>query len=181
MVGVWDTVKALGFRAPVIWRWAERAHRFHDHRLGPSIRHGYHAIALDETREAFAPVMWETPEDWPGHVEQMWFRGSHGDVGGQLKGEYAARPLSNIPLVWMLEKAEACGLALPRGWRQRFPCDVDAPPVSTWAGWGRFFILRSKRAVGRDPSERVHPTAMERQVRSWRIYIPRLPFRGQTG
>ena len=31
--------------------------------LGPSrqaVRHGYHALALDETRSAFAPVLWET-------------------------------------------------------------------------------------------------------------------------
>ena len=160
MVGVWDTVKALGFRAPVFWRWADRRHAFHNHELGQSIRHGYHAVALDETREAFAPVMWATPEDWPGHVEQVWFRGSHGDVGGQLTGYLPARPLANVPLVWMLERAEGCGLALPPDWRGRFPTDPDAPSVGTMRGWGKFFLFRSRRAVGRDASEAVHPSAM---------------------
>ncbi|MEM1065015.1 MAG: DUF2235 domain-containing protein [Pseudomonadota bacterium] len=167
MVGVWDTVKALGFRAPVIWRWAERAHQFHNHALGPSIRHGYHALALSETRDAFAPVLWETSGDFAGHVEQVWFRGTHGDVGGQLSGFLDARPLSNIPLVWMLEKAEACGLALPAGWRARFPVDAEAPSSGSWRAWGRLFVLRSRRAVGRDPSEAIHPTVVWPPKRRW--------------
>ncbi|MEM6824403.1 MAG: DUF2235 domain-containing protein [Pseudomonadota bacterium] len=161
MIGVWDTVKALGFRAPIAWRWAEKAHAFHNHALGPAIRHGYHALAIDETRDAFAPVLWQTRDDFPGHVEQVWFRGSHGDVGGQLTGKYAARPLANIPLAWMLGKAEAHGLALPPDWRSRFPGDATAPSVGSLRGWGKIFVYRSRRKVGRDPSEAIHSTAFE--------------------
>ncbi len=159
MVGVWDTVSALGFRAPILWRWAEVPHRFHDARLSPIVKRGYHALALDETREAFAPVLWQTPGDHPGHVEQVWFRGSHGDVGGQLSGFVAARPLSNIPLVWMLDKAGAAGLPLPDGWRDRFPQDAFAPSTGSLRGWAKLFLLRRRRTVGRDPSERLHPSA----------------------
>jgi uncharacterized protein (DUF2235 family) len=160
MVGVWDTVKALGLRLPVLWRFAESRHGFHTHQLGDSILHGYHALALNETREVYEPVMWTCPEDWPGRkVEQVWFRGTHGDVGGQLGGFEAARPLANISLVWMLERAEACGMPLPEGWSHRFACDADAPSVSTWRGWGKIFLMRKKRVVGRDVSERLHPTA----------------------
>ncbi len=158
MIGVWDTVKALGFRAPVVWRWSETKHAFHNHHLGPAIRHGYHALALDETREAYTPVLWRCPEGWDGHVEQMWFRGTHGDVGGQLDGFTEARPLANIPLVWILGKAEGCGLSLPEDWRALFPCDPEAPSVGTTRGWGKLFVLRRKRIVGTDPSERLHPT-----------------------
>nr|WP_049645505.1 DUF2235 domain-containing protein [Candidatus Rhodobacter lobularis] len=159
MLGVWDTVKALGMRLPVLWRWTETKHRFHNHELGAQVKHAYHALARDETREAFAPVLWDDTEDFPGHVEQVWFRGSHGDVGGQLSGFLPARPLSNIPLVWMLERVEACGLALPRQWRARFPCDAQAPSVGTLRGWGPLFMARRRRVIGADPSERVHPTA----------------------
>lgn len=158
MIGIWDTVKALGLRLPLLWKWSETAHAFHSHQLGASVRHGFHALALDETREVFAPILWETLSDRPVSVEQVWFNGAHGDVGGQLGGFHAARPLANIPLVWMLEKAEGCGLPLPAGWRGRFPCDPDAPRVGTWRGWGRMFLLRRTRLVGQDPSERLHHT-----------------------
>jgi hypothetical protein len=163
MIGVWDTVKALGFRAPVLWKLAEERHAFHNHELGASIRHGFHALALHETREVYAPVLWSCPPDWEGQMEQVWFRGTHGDVGGQLAGFQAARPLANIPLVWMLGKAEGRGLALPEGWRARFPCDPDAPSAGSTRGWGKLFVLRRKRVVGIDRSEAIHPTA-ERPV-----------------
>ncbi|PCH70159.1 MAG: hypothetical protein COC12_08660 [Rhodobacteraceae bacterium] len=156
MVGVWDTVKALGMRLPYLWRGAEKRHSFHNHTLGPSIRNGFHALALDETRQVFTPVMWTCPPGWPGRVEQVWFRGSHGDIGGQLGGFDAARPLANIPLVWMLEQAEDCGLPMPDGWQARFYTDPGAPSVGTWRGWGKVFLLRCPRIVGRDPSERLH-------------------------
>jgi len=164
MVGVWDTVKALGLRLPFIWRWSEPAHAFHNHQLGRTVRHGFHALALDETRAVYAPVLWETPKGFPGRIEQVWFPGSHGDVGGQLGGFHAARPRANISLVWMLERAESCNLALPEGWRLRFPTNPDAPSVGTWRGWGRIFMLRFPRVVGRDPSERLHETAADRNV-----------------
>lgn len=166
-VAVFDTVKALGFRAPFVWKWAEVKHAFHSHKLGPSIRHGFHALALNENREAFQPVLWETgQDDWRGHVEQVWFRGSHGDVGGQLSGFAGARPLSNVPLQWMLGRLEGCGLMLPEGWRARFPMDPDAPTVGTWRGWGKYFLARKRRTVGSDPSESIHPSAVGRTKRA---------------
>lgn len=160
MIGVWDTVKALGLRVPVLWRWAEAAHAFHNHRLGPMIQHGFHALALDETRKVYEPVLWETPNDFSGKVEQVWFRGSHGDVGGQLGGFEEARPLANIPFRWMMEKLEGRGVALPEGWQGRFPMDAAAPSCGTWGGWGKIFLIRGPRVVGRDRSERLHETAL---------------------
>lgn len=139
MVGVWDTVKALGLRLPVLWRWSEPAHAFHNHHLGRAVKRGYHALALDETRKVYEPVMWDSAETFDGEIEQVWFRGTHGDVGGQLAGFNAARPRANVSLVWMLEKVETCGVALPECWCARFPCDVGAPSVSTWRGWGKMF------------------------------------------
>ncbi|MEL6205911.1 MAG: DUF2235 domain-containing protein [Pseudomonadota bacterium] len=157
MIGVWDTVKALGLRVPLLWRFSEPTHRFHTHELCPNVRHGYHALARNETRVAYAPEMWDTTAH-PGRVEQRWFRGSHGDVGGQLKGFYPARPLANVPLVWMLDRAEAAGLRLPEGWRDRFPLDAASPTTGTWQGWGKAFLLRAPRDVGRDPSEVIDPS-----------------------
>lgn len=157
-VAVWDTVKALGLRMPIVWRWAQTQHDFHNHALGPHIRNGFHALAIDERREAYAPVMWACPVGWKGHMEQVWFRGNHGDVGGQVWQHPAARPLANIPLVWMLDRLSACGVPLPVGWRDRFVQDVTAPSVGSWRGWAKIFLSRRKRIVGRCRSERLHET-----------------------
>lgn len=155
-VAVWDTVKALGLRLPIIWRWAQAQHSFHSHTLGSNVQNGFHALALHETREAYAPVMWECPAEWQGNMEQVWFRGCHADIGGQLGEFVAARPLANIPLVWMLTRLEACGLPFPEAWQDRFVEDVTAPSVGSWNGWSKLFLSRRKRIVGRDRSERIH-------------------------
>jgi uncharacterized protein (DUF2235 family) len=165
MVGVWDTVKALGMRLPFLWMLTEHEHAFHNHALGHSIKHGFHALALNETRVVFDPVLWTCPPNWAGNIEQVWFRGAHADIGGQIGSFQAARPLANIPLVWMLERMEACGTVLPEGWQERFPCDPNAPMVGTWRGFGAVFLLRSRRRVGRDPSEHFHPTALAKPSR----------------
>jgi uncharacterized protein (DUF2235 family) len=162
MIGAWDTVKSLGITVPVLWRLSEHIHAFHNHDLSGIVKNGFHALARDESRMAYAPVLWTSNEDFSGRVEQVWFAGSHGDVGGQLGGFEPARPLANIPLVWMLERAEECGLPLPEGWRERFPCDPLAPSVGTWRGMGKIFMTRRRRLVGIDPSERLHESAEAR-------------------
>ena len=160
MVGVFDTVKSLGIKWPLLWLLIKDKNGFHNHHLGTSIRHGFHALALHETRNAFAPVLWDCPPGWEGNVEQVWFRGAHGDVGGQVGDNVRARPLANIPLVWMLDRAETVGLTLPPGWQARFDCDPDAPMVGTIKSWGKWFIIRRKRRCLRDVSERLHPSAV---------------------
>ncbi|MCO5128853.1 MAG: DUF2235 domain-containing protein [Rhodobacteraceae bacterium] len=179
MVGAFDTVKALGLRLPFLWMWTEPQHDFHSHALGPHIRHGYQALALDETRAAYWPILWDTgAAAGDSHVEQVWFRGTHGDIGGQLGDFAAARPLANIPLVWMLERAERCGLALPADWRGDFPTDPAAPSVGSWRGWGRAFLFRARRVIGQDRSEAIHPTARGRSRAARRAVRRRVPVVG---
>ena len=166
MIGVWDTVKSLGFNGPLVWRLSEKRHAFHNHDLSHNVKAGYHALALDETRDAYAPVMWSTKPGYAGRVEQLWFPGTHGDIGGQLGGYEVARPLANIPLVWILERAQMHGLPLPEDWTKRFPQDVHAPSLGTFRGYGKWFISRRARVSLRDPSERLHDSvALRASVR----------------
>ncbi len=158
MLGVWDTVKSLGINAPVLWRLSVASHSFHNHALGNSIKNGFHALAYNETRVAYSPIMWEDRPDLNGKVEQVWFRGAHADVGGHIGALRASRPLSNIPLVWMLERAEGCGLPLPQDWRGRFPEDAQAPATGTWSGFAGVFIMRKARVIGTRASESLHPS-----------------------
>lgn len=177
MIGVWDTVKALGLRLPLLWRLTEEKHAFHNHQLGKSVRHGYHALSLDETRLVYEPVLWDEGNGFNGRVEQKWFRGSHADVGGQLQGQEDSRPLSNIPLVWMLEKSETLGLPLPQGWRADFPQDVNAPTVGTWKGWGKLFLLRRKRHGCVERAGTLHSSVKDKPLAKRR---QRLFFKRQT-
>ncbi|WP_010138377.1 DUF2235 domain-containing protein [Oceanicola sp. S124] len=162
MIGAFDTVKSLGLRLPLLWKLAEVKHAFHNHALSDCVKSGFHALALEETRQVYAPVMWRSEPGWQGRLEQVWFPGTHGDVGGQLGGFTEARGLSNLPLVWMLGQAEFRGLPLPPAWRERFPTDIHAPSVGQWRGFAKLFLLRKPRVVGADPSERLHDSVLSR-------------------
>ena len=56
MVGVWDTVSALGLPYPLLNRLAPMVTDFHDDRVGDGVRHAFHALAIDETRGAYDPI-----------------------------------------------------------------------------------------------------------------------------
>jgi len=175
-LGAFDTVRALGIRWPLIWRFAGNPHAFHSHDLGPATQIARQALALQETRDAFAPVLWSTtPEQAAsGRVKQMWFRGTHGDIGGQVFGEATVRPLSNIPLVWMLGEAEAAGLSLPVHWRTRFLTDANAPSIGSTRGFAKLLWARSRRDIGRDASETLHPSAL-RSATERGLRLPKPP------
>ncbi|MGA2928765.1 MAG: DUF2235 domain-containing protein [Solirubrobacteraceae bacterium] len=114
-IGVWDTVGALGIPTELPgWRWlSERVHGwerlwgFHGIQLSSHVRFAYHALAIDETREPFKPTMWTRDDAADGQtLEQVWFAGVHTEVGGGAEDA----SLSDIALLWMVEKAQACGL-----------------------------------------------------------------------
>jgi uncharacterized protein (DUF2235 family) len=110
-IGVWDTVGALGI--PVLGRrlgiakLINRRWGFHDTALSRTVDLAYHALAIDEERGPFAPAMWHQQEQAGDQtLEQVWFAGAHSDVGG---GQ-ADPSLSEIPLLWIVDKAAAAGL-----------------------------------------------------------------------
>lgn len=109
-IGVWDTVGSLGIPDHLGWLNLldpPRRHDFHNVELNPHVRHARHAVAMDERRGPFTPTLWSTPA--PGQdVKQVWFPGSHLDVGGG----HAETGLSDGALQWMIEQArDAAGLA----------------------------------------------------------------------
>ena len=162
VLGVWDTVKSLGLPYPILNRLAPMATEFHDHTLSNTIRHAYQALAIDETRVSYEPLPWKVEDTYTGHVEQVWFPGAHADVGGHVYMRPAARGLSNIPLNWMLEKAQRHGLLLPEDWESEFPENPGAPMHGSYRGTGRFFLARRPRKVGQCGSESMHPSVEAR-------------------
>lgn len=163
-IGVWDTVKALGLPYPLISRLAPMATEFHNHTLGHAIKNAYHALALDETRQAFTPLPWKHQPGWDGNLEQVWFAGNHADIGGHVWRKPKARGVSNIPLRWMLEKAQSHGLRLPDNWHDAFPIDPGAPSVGSWEGSAKYFWFRKRREAGACGSESEHASVKVRST-----------------
>ena len=109
-IGVWDTVGSLGIPLRGLRGLTRRRYRFHDTELSGSVAHAYHALAIDERRAPFEPMLWSSEPKGKQVLEQVWFAGVHSDVGGG----YQERGNSDVSLGWMLEKAEAAGLATDR-------------------------------------------------------------------
>ncbi len=78
-VGVWDTVGAMGIPLRFLG-FLERKDEFYDTKIGPNVRIARHAMAIDEIREDFEPTVWRPQLNMD--IEQVWFAGAHGDVGG---------------------------------------------------------------------------------------------------
>ena len=83
LVGVWDTVGALGVPSQIFERMGgKRRYAFHDTSASPIIGHACHAVAIDEKRIDFEPTLWRRMPGPEQTIEQLWFAGVHGDVGG---------------------------------------------------------------------------------------------------
>jgi uncharacterized protein (DUF2235 family) len=134
-IGVWDTVGSLGipFHVPVLSRlWS-----FHDTKLSTEVRHAYHALAIDERRGPFKPTLWQQSERATDQkLEQVWFCGVHSDVGGG----YPADGLSDLSLLWMVDRAQAAGLEFaPGAFDGEHPCatgdlheSLKGPYLALW-------------------------------------------------
>jgi len=110
MIGVFDTVGALGLPIGGINKVLERANiaeiEFHDVELHPFVENAYHALAIDERRKPFAPSLWSNKPSATKKMEQRWFAGVHSNIGGG----YDPDGLANIALHYIVDNATHCGL-----------------------------------------------------------------------
>lgn len=119
-LGVWDTVSALG--APEAVPGSTKVNcnfRFHDPSINSFIQNARHAVAIDERRVLFPPVLFGDltelnrarnfdTEHSDAPYQERWFPGVHGSVGGG--GDI--RGLSDGALEWILFGAKQAGLSL---------------------------------------------------------------------
>jgi uncharacterized protein (DUF2235 family) len=131
VVAVWDTVGALGIPAFSVEGVSRSTFGFLHTGLRVHLQNGYHALAIDEHRQDFAPTLWDVrrPNDpdearAPARpmtsVEQRWFVGAHANVGGG----YASDLLAQIPLRWIMKKTSLHGLTF------RNDVDIDGDVVT---------------------------------------------------
>lgn len=111
-LGIWDTVKSYGFIYP-----KSLPHLRHNPDVG-AVRH---AAALNERRSYYQFTSWggvDHPlylDAHPGETEdvkEVWFAGSHSDVGGGYPA--SINGLARPPFEWMIREAQNFGLRVSR-------------------------------------------------------------------
>jgi uncharacterized protein (DUF2235 family) len=152
-VGAWDTVGALGIPFSLLGLF-DRTDEFYDTKMGSNVRMARHALAIDERREDFEPTLWEPREGLD--LEQVWFAGVHGDIGGGYDPDKQGRLNSDFPLGWMMNEATAAGLSLESHLPESLNASVKAP------------VHRSVRHIYRFRGK--EPRALERAGRPTRIH-----------
>jgi uncharacterized protein (DUF2235 family) len=125
MVGVWDTVGALGIPA-ILGAVSPLLYGFLDTSLSPIVKNAYHAVSIDERREEFPSTLWTSLPIQGQTLEQVYFCGVHCDVGGGYPDdEGTGTALSDITLSWMIAKAQALGLVFDPGVLSTYPSPFD--------------------------------------------------------
>jgi hypothetical protein len=163
LLGVFDTVGALGVPLEALGNWNARRFQFHNVTLGSNIDFAFHALAIDEKRGPFKPSLWQLPYHRGFRfAEQVWFPGVHSNIGGG----YEDRGLSDRTLFWMLSRIEKhqLGLVLLDDWRDAVSPKVGGELYESRTPayqWSRYRPMI--RIINQLPKElAVQPTARRR-------------------
>nr|POF26403.1 uncharacterized protein CFP56_22552 [Quercus suber] len=93
VIGVWDTVGALG-----IPEWPVVKHLD----WPPDVEYAFQALAIDEKRLTFLPALWHRTANAPAKdLQQCWFPGIHGNIGGQYDEQ--KQEIGDNTLAWMID------------------------------------------------------------------------------
>lgn len=111
LIGVFDTVGALGVPIGLFDIENRQKFSFHDVNLSSITKVNLHALAIDEQRKPFSASIWRRPryKQYDTKTEQVWFPGVHADIGG---GYYSAATrndratLDDITLDWMIRRVK---------------------------------------------------------------------------
>jgi uncharacterized protein (DUF2235 family) len=174
-IGVWNTVDAVGL--PVVGdhsnRWIYQF-KFRTPTLDPRVKRACQALAIDEERVAFVPVLWKSSSRGQDDdcIDQVWFAGVHSNVSGAI-------PSRRCPLVaieWMLRHARQAGLRVQPLDLKLYQGHASAEDklYDPRAGLGIFYrwapqdIDRLCRDNGVRPKVRL--SALERVVTAFRLW-----------
>ncbi len=97
-IGLWDTVGAHGLPSYSIAKGFEYL-EFHDRFISAHINYAYQALAVHENLEFFEPCRIFRSTHSINPVEEIWFPGIHGEIGGSDQSS----PISNETLNWMID------------------------------------------------------------------------------
>ncbi|GLQ87717.1 T6SS phospholipase effector Tle1-like catalytic domain-containing protein [Dyella flagellata] len=159
MIGVWDTVGALGAPGLLGQLFNANKYKYHDISLTSHIHHAYQALAIDERRKPFLPSIWERPVGWAGVLEQVWFSGVHCNVGGG----YTPDGLANGALHWMADKARGLGMEFDQHYLAFFEPHYDSYLANSMTLTYRLLRPVTRPVCrGIDSCESIHSSAFSR-------------------
>lgn len=153
-VGVWDTVKAIG--------WFRRRLRLPYTRLLKSAAVVRHACSLDEWRAQYKAytVSEDEMRKESRDIEEVWFPGVHSDIGG---GYETSPELGQIAFQWIVEEAVAQGLGIDeeafRPYESLPPSHAEAP-ANTLSRWWVLLGVSPRRLM--PPGATVHRSVVYR-------------------
>ena len=158
-LGVWDTVAALGLpntRIDKALNWIV-PHGFHDFTLSKCVRHACHALAIDDARKTFHPVLFDPHLTKEGQtLRQVWFMGMHTDVGGG----YVEKELSDIVFEWMVQHAVRHGLHVFKPKEHKEPMCTPNPDGMMHNSRNKFWKRKIFKAKQREWDEEQYGKAI---------------------
>ena len=170
-VGLWDTVKAMGYLRPNI-----SLPDTNKMDMAPSLAH---AVSIDERRWLFMPKLIAPDAEGfeSGGFKEVWFAGVHSDVGGT----FGKGGLADITLGWIVADAAANGLKIEADEFAEFrpenqQADLAEGAVHDNASWWKLFRAGYRRKIR--PGAVIHESVkvrMDRTAGTRRPYEPRLP------
>ena len=186
-IGVWDTVDAVGFPVAFVadaWNTLVYRFKFPDYKLSPFVRHARHALAIDDERKTFHPLLWdEAPDENKAdagmrsgqQLQQVWFSGMHSNIGGG----YPQDGMAYVSLTWMMDAARQAGLEFTQGLEQlyRERANPMEKMYNSRGGLGMYyrFAPRSISYLSEKNSVDVvvHHSVLQRTRQSPAGYVPR--------
>lgn len=194
-IGVWDTVSALGFPertdalTPVLFVLDKLflmlgflsdkliPHRFYNYELTPNIETACQALAIDDERTAFWPMIWkENTEEAKqvSNVQQVWFAGMHSNVGGG----YERPELANVSYSWMLDQIEGLKFKGKERRNAAKACNVHGRLYNSRHGFASFFRYHPREIASLCETARapmkIHTSVLERLRQRTANYAPRV-------
>ena len=174
MIGAWDTVDAVGlpFKDQAEALNSLFRFKFPDRCLPSNVECAFHALAIDEERRTFAPILWDEASACDEHhqdrnreqvLKQVWFAGAHANVGGG----YPRQGMSLVSLSWMMREADDLGLHFSKTARRgiRAAQNVHDQLYDSRSGFAALYRYKPREVSGNgagNATVRIHESVVGR-------------------
>ncbi|MCK4512911.1 DUF2235 domain-containing protein, partial [bacterium] len=176
------TVDALGFPDDRVAEFVNRVlYRFKfpnysllDEKGRHRVDRACQALAVDDERATFHPLLWNESEDTGSWLTQVWFSGAHTNVGGG----FPKHGMSLAALDWMMGEAEAAELRFIPEVRATYHDSRNAnDKLADSRGGAAYFYRYKPRNIWdicdkHDAKPAIHVSALERIAQQIEGYAP---------